>query len=38
MKVRNLFFIKKMYKFFSQKRDPTLSQGIMEDPLRKLKK
>ena len=29
---RNLIFYKKNgYKFFSQKRDPTLSQGIMED-------
>ena len=30
--VRNLIFYKKNgYKFFTQKRDPTLSQGIMED-------
>ena len=30
--VRNLIFYKKHgYKFFTQKRDPALSQGIMED-------
>ena len=30
--VRNLIFYQKLgYKFFTQKRDPALSQGIMED-------
>ena len=30
--VRNLIFYKKLgYKFFTQKRDPALSQGVMED-------